>query len=852
MHSKTTILLAFLLLSLAGCDGDHDSAENAGCDPLPVPEAAIGILGPQEDGSFLGHNGRQAGGIGSSVVLSAVAQGFVAHPVLPLAYVTEYGRDGRQIEVVDYERGEVVQEVTTVEPHGKAVLSAAGDRLFVPLGTSRRVVSYDVGVDGLLSEGPSVDVGNRVVALHASADGSTLWAGLFSEGQLVALDLPSLTERARIPLRQGAWEILEIESRHELYISNLVGASIAVVDTNTDSLVANIDIRSSPAGLAASSDGSVVWAAISGSDFVVAIDTETREITHHAFVAEDDFVDENGIPLPHSNPNALAYEPATNQLYVTRGTDNAVTVLDADSLEIVGSFPTSWWPTDIEFGAAAGTLLVSEGFGGGSDPAPEANGERNYINNGTLTRIDLSTLDLEATTQQVRANEASSIDRYPFDCPAGTFPIPTRAGQVSPIEHVILVVKENKTFDSVFGDVDIADADADPSLVRWTADITPNHRKLAREFNLADRFFLEAQESDSGHIFTTAGHLTEFTQRFFSEDAGSLGISWPLRDPSQPDQGNVFTHLMDHEKSIRIFGEIVGMMVPAADGTQPSRFSDFSYPGGPVINYGALDRDRAAYVVEQARTKGLPAFTYMLLPNDHTEGTTVGRPSPESHVADNDDGLGILIDGISHIEDLWQKTAIFIIEDDPQGSGDHVSKARSFLIVASPWARRGYVSHHQTSFLSVHATIFRILGVPPHGRQTAAAAPLWDLFTEEPDFTPYTRAPRTYPEEVNEAGAFAARASARMDFRSPDRNPDLGRLLGLYRAVKLGKMTRAEAEGALAEAMDEEDYEDLVEEAVEETTAWEESLEQFEAWLAEQGLEYTTDGRVVPIDQEDR
>jgi DNA-binding beta-propeller fold protein YncE len=851
MHfAKTTLVLALVLL-LAGCDDDSGDART-GCDPLPVPEAATGILGPQEDGTFLGHNGRRAGGLGTSIVLDAVSQGFDTHPVEPLAFVTAYGRDGRRLQVVDYERGEVIQDIATVAPQGKAVLSVAGDRLFVPLGVNRRIATFDVGPTGTLTEGPSVEVGSRVMALHASADGTTLWAGLFTEAQLVAIDLPSLTVRKRIPIGQGAWEIVELEERGELYISDLAGAKIAVVDTRSETLVTNIDIRSSPAGLATNADGSVVWAAVSGSDFVIAIDTATRAITNHAMVAEDDLVDENGLQLPHSNPNALAWDPATNRLFATRGTDNAITVLDGDTLEVLGSLPTSWWPTDIEFGAATGTLLVSEGFGGGSDPLPAPNGERNYVNNGTLTRIDLSTLDLDDSTQLVRDNQIRSIDLYPFDCPEGTFPIPTREGQISPIEHVILVVKENKTFDSLFGDIDLPGVDAEPSLVRWTEDIIPNHRKLAREFNLADRFFLEAQESDSGHLFTTAGHLTEFTQRFFSEDAGSLGIAWPLRDPAVPDQGNVFTHLLDHGKTIRIYGEIVGMMVPAADGTMPSRFSDFRYPGGPAINYGTPDRTRAEYVVEQARTNGLADFTYMLLPNDHTEGTTVGKPTPESHVADNDDGVGILIDGISQIEELWKKTAIFVIEDDPQGSGDHVSKARSFLIVASPWARRGYVSHHQTSFLSVHATIFRILGVPPHGRQTASAAPLWDLFTEEPDFTPYTRAPRTYPEEINQPGAFAARASARMDFRSPDRNPDLGRLLGLYREMRMGLKTRDEAERALAEPMGEDDYEDLVEEAVEETTAWEESFALYQTWLAGEGYGFAADGRVVPLADQDR
>lgn len=839
--------LLILLLLLGGCNSDdHGGGGPRQCNPLPVPEAATGILGLQADGTYLGHNGRQAGGVGRRILLDAVSQGFVAHPTLPLAFVTAYGDDdNRRVQVVNFETGAVIQEVI-VEAQGKAELAADARRLFVPLGTQRLVMTYDVAADGRLTPGPSVDVGNRVVALHASADGSTLWAGLLTEAVLVAIDLPSLTERRRIGLGQGAWDIIEIPGRSELYVSDLAGTDIAVIDTRTDAKVGSIDVPSGPARLAASADGAVVWAAVSGSDYVVAIDTATRAVTNHALVAETDLVDDNGLQLPQSNPNAVAYEATTNRLFVTRGTDNAVTVFDAATLEYAGALPTSWWPTDIAIPASApGKLVVSEGFGAGADPDAGANGERSNINNGALTVVDLSTLDLENTTQLVQQNQSRSVDTYPFDCPTGAFPIPSGEGQISPIEHVILVIKENKTMDSMFGDMELAGLDVDPALVRWTEDIIPNHRKLAREFNISDRFFLEAQESDSGHLFLSSGHFTEFVQRFFSEPSGSLGITWTLRPASIPDQGNLFTHFHDHGKTVKIYGEIVGTTATAGDGTRAATFSDFNYPGGPIIGYGTRDRDRAAYVVAQAQANGLADFTYMLLPDDHTEGTTPGRPTPESHVADNDDGLGILIDGISHIPDLWSKTVIFVLEDDPQGSSDHVSDARSFLIVASPWARRGYVSHHQTSFLSVHATIFRILGVPPIGREIASAAPLWDLFTDTADVTPYTRLPRTYPEEINPPNAFARAASARMDFRSPDRNPDLGRLLGLYRAQRMGLMTRAEAEHELAEPMGAEEYEELTEEAIEETTAWEGALKGYEDWLDGQGLELAPDGRVV-------
>lgn len=785
------------------------------------------------------------------MVLPGVTQAFVTHPTKPLAFISAYGDNGRRLQVVNFATQQIVQDLLSGQPQGKAVLSVDGKQLFVPQGTEGNVVAYDVGDDGQLTQGASVDVGDRVVALHAAADGKTLWAARFTEFELVAIDLPSLQVRKRIVLQQGAWDILELPSRHELYISDLTGSKIAVVDTTTETIAASISVRSSPARMARKPDDSVVWVAVSGSDYVVAIDPATRTVTNQGLVAETDLVDASGMRLPNSNPNVVVYEPTANRLYVSRGTDNAVTVFDAATLISLGSFPTSWWPTDLDLpNAAPGTLLVAEGQGGGMDAEPNANGERSNINNGTLTSVELSTLDLTATTQRVESNEIGSSDRYPFDCPSGTFPIPTRDGQTSPIKHVILVVKENKKFDTVFGDVNLPGVDADPSLVEYTADIVPNQRKLARDFNVSDRFFVESQESDGGHLFLTAAHWTEFTERFWTEPPDSLGDSWPLKDASVPDVGNVFTHMLNHGKTIRIYGEIVGTTTAAANGMKPAAFSDQAYPGGPIFNLGARDRDRANYIVGKANAGGLPDFTYMELPDDHTQGSTPGVPTPESYVADNDEGVGILVDGISHNADLWKSTAIFILEDDPQSSGDHVSAARSFLTVVSPWARRNYVSHHQTSYLSVHTTIFRILGLPPLGREDAAAAPLWDLFTDEPDFTAWDRLPRTYPEDINPPDAFGAALSARMDFRSADRNPQLGRLLELYRSWKLGRMTRRQAEKKLRQAVDPEDNQEALQEAAEEKTAFDRAFKDYNAWLATQGKTCLPDGRVVPLQGE--
>jgi hypothetical protein len=217
-------------------------------------------------------------------------------------------------------------------------------------------------------------------------------------------------------------------------------------------------------------------------------------------------------------------------------------------------------------------------------------------------------------------------------------------------------------------------------------------------------------------------------------------------------------------------------------------------------------------------------------------GTTPGAPTPESMIADNDEALGLLVDAISH-SPYWEETAIFVVEDDPQGCDDHVDAHRSYMLVISPWARRGYVSHVQASFLSVFATMERMLGVGPMGRPDAAAAPMWDAFTQQADAEPYTTIPRTWPVETNPEHAVGAAASRAMDFSGPDRNPALGEVLEAHWLARTGKLSRDAAERRLADPVrDPERWAELVEEAEEEGARYDRALAAYLDWARANGI----------------
>ncbi len=807
-------------------DTTNSDTSDDDCLAVPPPEALL-RPGLNNDGTLLTVGGRELTPAGPSVILDGFPTGVAVHPVGDVVYISSTGREDRRLFVLDMATQEVIQDIDRGESFYGLELAPDGSRIYGTGGASNRVEYYDVEIDGTVTKAGEVEVNGYPSGIAISPDGSLLWVGLMESDAVVELETASMTEVRTFSLDHIVWDVVYASGVDELYASDIAGEGIAVIDTGTGDVVANLAIPTSPAGMAVNPDGTRVWAAISGADLVVAIDTATHQIVAEAHVAELDYIDAEGDPLANSNVNALSFDPLNNRLYVTRGADNAVSVLDGDTLELLGAIPASWYPAGVALAPDLQTLVIAEGKGGGTGPN-EGEGAKERFR-GSVTFVDLPSLDLSEATDQVMTNFARPSDVFPFEC--DDFPIPTTPEQISPIEHVVLIVKENKTFDCVFGDLDPneIDVDVDPSLLRWGEMITPNQHALARAFTISDSFFAEAPNSNTGHLWLTATHLTEYAERVYLE-GNDLAINdgYPITEGATPDVGNFFTHLMDLDIDIRIYGEIVGMLAESKTGKgSVFQYSDAGYPGGTFTNYDVKDEDKALYVASKIQSGQLATFTYLLLPNDHTVGTDQGKPTPESMVADNDYAVGIVIDALSK-SPYWEKSAVFIVQDDPQGCEDHVDALRSFVMIVSPWARRGYVSHVHTSFLSVFATIERIFGIPPLGRPDAAAAPMWDFFTPKPDFTPYDALPRQVPEELNSIDTPGSKRSAKMDFRGPDRNPELGTVLDAYRLWRMGQISKIEAERRIATPnLSSERRKELEEEAREEMEEYDEAVEAY-------------------------
>ncbi len=810
-----------LLLLVVAC---HEAPPEppSPCRP-EAPEAMLRRPGRQDDGSFVTLDGRRADPAGVHLDLPGYLIEVVAHPTLPIAYATSASSDDRRLLVIDVDRMEVLQDLNRGRAYQGLWLSPDGATLLASGGAAERIDRYKLGADGLLTADGAWTVDGYVSGIASGPNPATVWVSLQQQRTLVELSLDTGLPLRTVALTIAPYRLVTDPTRAHAWVSGLADNDVERIDLVTGD-VTTLSLGGAPGGVTVAPDGSTVWAVTTKGDTLVSIDPEAVAITATVDVAADTLGPDQR-PLANSNPNHVAFHEG--RLYVTRGADNAVSVFDAATLSRLGDIPTGFYPTASTVMADAQTLFVVEGKGSGAGPS-EGRSAKTALDGGA-SRIDLSAIDLLATSAEVVANFQRPIDLFSPVCEAD-FPIPTAPERGTPIEHVVVLVKENKTFDCLFGDY--PGANGDPDLLRYGADVTPNLRALADQFTLSDNFYTQVQESDNGHLFLTQGHLPEYAERIFLEQSQSEAFfSFTVQPQSVPRLGTLFTHLLDQGHSIRVFGEIVGMFVDAADGTSPADFSDADYPGGPFFNTGVLDVDKADRVIEVLTAEGLPDLTYILYPNDHTVGTSPGAPTPESMIADNDAAIGRTIEAISHMPE-WPSTAIFIVQDDPQGCEDSVDVHRSPLMVVSPWVRRGTVSHVHHSFLSVFATITRILDVGPLGRTDAAAAALWDFFQDTPDLTPYTALPRTWPEEINGGSGIGAEASARMDFRGPDRAEGLDAILDAYRLARMGRIDAAEAQRRIADLRETE--EDEAEERAE-ATAFAADLARYVAWAEERG-----------------
>jgi YVTN family beta-propeller protein len=591
--------------------------------------------------------------------------------------------------------------------------------------------------------------------------------------------------------------------------------SVSVVDLVSGRVTREIITGLHASALALSPSGRHLVVANAASDTLSVIDTRTDA------VVETIWTRQTPADLFGAAPNALAFDGSGRTLYACNGSQNAVAVIrfDPGESKLEGLIPVGWYPGAIVHDPARAAIYVANIKGIGSTRKTEpAEAPKFKVSQyfGTVSLVpEPSRRQLERHTRVALRNfrhaavQAARLPARPGQPPR---PVPERSGEPSVFKHVVYIIKENRTYDQVFGD--LPQGNGDPSLCVFGERFTPNQHKMVREFVLLDNTYCSGILSADGHQWADTGITTDYMEKSFAGFPRSYPDGMEDTDVdaiAYAPSGFIWDNVLAHGKTLRDYGEFAitdkSWKDPARkgkpkwmdhyrefkDGTDTIRLS--SRPAveslRPHLNTNTVGWDmdvpdvfRAAEFIKDLRrfeAKGeMPNFILICLPNDHTSGTAAGAPTPAAQVADNDLAFGQIVEALSR-SPFWKETCIFAIEDDPQAGWDHVSGYRTTAYVISPYTRRGEVVSTQYNQTSLLRTMELMLGLPPMNQLVASATPMSDCFKAEPDFTPFTSVTNNIPlDEMNpEPKKVAdpllrrnAYVSARLPLELPDRCPE--------------------------------------------------------------------------------
>lgn len=612
-------------------------------------------------------------------------------------------------------------------------------------------------------------------------------------GHVVVFDTASGRRVAELPTEIHPYDVVLSPDGGTLFVSNWGSRSVTVLDTVRRRTMATLRVGHNPNDLALAPDGRL-YVACGNENSVYVIDTKTLHPIEVISTAM------HRLAPVGSTPNALSLDRSGKMLFVANADNNNVAVINLSEREVssvVGFIPTAWYPASVALSADDQTLYVgsAKGLGGyanlqgpTSPLAAKGPGSRDEhvarLQRGSVSAIPLGNLkaELRPYTQQALANspyrdELLSQARAPVSGPSV---VPRAVGAGSPIKHVIYIIKENRTYDQVFGD--LPQGNGDPRLCIFGREVTPNHHKIAEEYVLLDNIYCDAEVSVDGHSWSNSAYATDFNEKRWPPQYG--GHSAAVRGPGdRPSSGHLWDLAATKGLTYRTYGEYADRASEGSEVVSRARLPELVGHVAPKFLRGVKrDTENVQAFIEEFDEyernfdsrdpeKRLPNFSVMSLGENHTRGTTPGAHTPVACVANNDWALGQLVERVSRSR-YWRETAIFVIEDDAQNGPDHVDARRTVGLVISPYAKRKYVDSTLYTTSSMVRTMELLLGLPPMTQFDAAAMPMYASFGTTPDLTPYTlENPRVDVNARNPRGAPGAKVSLSMDFSDYDLTP---------------------------------------------------------------------------------
>ncbi|MBI1753908.1 MAG: phosphoesterase [Acidobacteria bacterium] len=695
--------------------------------------------------------------------------------------------------------------------HGLA-LAADGRSAWVSTGNgflAELIRDGEVWVWGRRIALPSKDKGSTYpCGLALSADGRQALVALSRANALAVVDLLEGQVQTEVPVGVAPYGVVLATDGRSAYVSNWGGrrpgtgernmassgtpvavderglpasGTVSQVDLATGKVVAETEVGLHPSQILLDGEGKRLFVANANSDSVSILDAAALAVQATVPVRPDP-------ALPFGSlSNALALTHDGQRLLVANGGNNAVAVVDlAKGAKVAGFIPAGWFPAALATDGIS--LFIANAKGDGSRQAEP--GHRKWavgLQRGTLQKLPLpagaglKAFTAEASALSLMPQTLRSLERGRRGVKA--MPVPPRPGEPSVFKHVVYVLKENRTYDQVFGD--LKQGNGDPDLCIYGRDITPNHHALAEGFVLLDNYYCNGIVSADGHQWATQGITSDYQEKAFGEWTRSYDFGTdPLAFAPTPF---LWDHALTRGLSFRNYGEFDFPVLPPKTTWDDFRqavpeatfqqslslealrpYTSPTFPGWEMRIPDQVRVDAFLKEFREAEASGQwPSLILVYLPQDHTRGAAPGAPTPRAHLADNDLALGRLVEAISRSR-FWKDTCIFVNEDDPQDGFDHVDGHRSLCLVISPYTQRGKVVSRFYNQNSVLRTMELMLGLPPMNQLDGVAPAMQACFTAKPDFSPFKALPNRVPlEEKNPPGPAMS-----MDFSRPDRIDD--------------------------------------------------------------------------------
>jgi len=730
----------------------------------------------------------------------------VAHSGKRMA-VSNNGQSGHSIQYIDVASEKILHDMPIDKAWYGLAFSDDDQLLYVSAGHDNKINIYSTQGDHLdlkdsilLGQPWPNPIGPAGIAVNNKKQ--LLYTVTRDDSSLYIINTSSKSVLHKINLGAEAYTCMLSPDKTILYVSLWGGDKVLKLDASTGKKLNSAQVGDNPNEIILTKKGDRLYVANANDNSVSVITTSNMKVveTLNAALYAD--------AVPGSTTNGLSLSADEERLYIANADNNALAVFEVEQLgasRSMGFIPVGWYPTNVRVVGKKVFVTNGKGFSSLANP----NGP-NPIEKKQKVRFQQGDAAKPAAVQYIGGlfKGTMSIFEEPAEQALGLYskavyvnspytkekelnasgekgnPIPMKVGDPSPIKHVFYIVKENRTYDQVLGDV--TGGNGDTSLVLFGENITPNQHALVKEFVLLDNFYVDGEVSADGHNWTFGAYATDYLEKNWPTSYGGRGGKYDAegRTRAADNKGDfIWGNAKKHGVSYRTYGEFADDYKPnlkILEGHFCPYYTSWDETVRDTTRVNQWKRDFDSLL----RINAVPQLNTLRLINDHTEGMSLGRPTPFAHVADNDWAVGLFIEHLSK-SPIWEQSVVFIVEDDAQNGPDHVDAHRTTAYVAGGYVKRGYVDHTPYSTSSMVRTIELILGMSPMSQYDAAATPMWRSFNKTSNTQPFRSiVAKVDITEVNKKDGPLARKSRTFDFSKEDRVNDFEFSEVIWKGVK--------------------------------------------------------------------